>query len=83
VKAVVNSSPDLGKSVRAFLELGQQRNRLVDEDFASFALEKTSDEIFAPYTEAVPFIDRIGGELRKCSRNLSADRNDAISEQDK
>jgi predicted DNA-binding antitoxin AbrB/MazE fold protein len=81
MKAVVNSSPDLGKSVRAFLELGQQRNRLVHQNFASFALEKTSDEIFALYTEALPFIDRIGDKPRKRSKNLSADRNGAISEQ--
>lgn len=76
MKALVKSSPELELSIKAFLEVGQQRNRLVHQNFASFALEKTADEIFALYTEALSFIDKIGAELRECSKNLRAVRQD-------
>jgi len=79
MKTLVGSSPELERSIRAFLEVGQQRNRLAHQNFASFALEKTSDEIFALYKQALPFVDRIGDELRKCSKNLRAARRDTAS----
>ncbi len=80
MKALVKASPELEKSIRAFLEVGQQRNRLAHQNFASFALEKTSDEIFTLYKEALPFVDKVGDELRKCSKDLRAASKDAASD---
>lgn len=66
--AVVKGAPDVDGAIRAFLEVGEQRNRLVHQNFASFALEKTAEEIFALYNEALPFIKTVSRELRECSR---------------
>lgn len=52
-------SPDFDGSVKAFLEVGRDRNRLVHQDFGSFALEKTADEIYALYLKAMVFIDAL------------------------
>jgi hypothetical protein len=47
--AVVKASPDLEKATKAFLELGDGRNRLAHENVTAFAMEKTADEIFHLY----------------------------------
>ena len=65
---LVKSSPEIDRSIRAFLEVGEHRNRLVHQNFASFALEKTAEEIFALFKEALPFIETVGRELRECSK---------------
>jgi hypothetical protein len=66
--ARVKSSSELDRAIKAFLEVGEQRNRLVHQNFASFSLEKTAEDIFALYKEALPFIEAISRELRECSR---------------
>jgi hypothetical protein len=71
---LVKSSPGLDDSIRAFLEIGQQRNRLVHQNFASFALEKTSDEIFSMFRNALPFVDTVSKELRECSKRLNTSK---------
>jgi hypothetical protein len=82
MKALVKASPDLERCVRAFLEVGQQRNRLAHQNFASFALEKTADEIFALYKEALPFVARVGTELRECSKSLKLAKQEAAAKDD-
>lgn len=42
----VNQSDDLRASVKAFLEVGNERNRLVHQDYATFPLDKTLEEIY-------------------------------------
>lgn len=39
----VKASDELRLSIRAFLEIGNERNKLIHQDFASFHLEKTLD----------------------------------------
>ena len=56
---------ELGESVRAFLELGRERNRLVHQDFGSFPLEKTTEEIHALYLRALRFVEAVPGALRE------------------
>ena len=46
-------------AVKAFLEVGRERNRLVHQDFGSFALEKTADEIFELYKKAAEFLPEL------------------------
>jgi hypothetical protein len=65
-----DSDFDLG--VRAFLELGSDRNRLVHQDFGNFVLEKTSAEIFASYQRALKFVDKVPRLLREFSSLANA-----------
>jgi len=50
-------------AVKAFLEVGRERNRLVHQDFGSFTLEKTSDEIYELYKKATEFIAALEGSF--------------------
>lgn len=58
MKTEIRSSP-LKEQLAAFLELGQLRNKLVHENFASFLCEKTSDEVFELYETAEGFVARV------------------------
>lgn len=46
----------LEDSIKSFMELGEQRNRLVHQDYGTFSLEKTSAEIFQLYNSAMSFV---------------------------
>jgi hypothetical protein len=59
-------SDALRESVRAFLEVGNERNRLVHSDFASFPLEKTTEEIYELFQKALLFVDILPKALREC-----------------
>lgn len=61
----VKGSDELRNSIRAFLEVGSIRNTMVHQDFASFALDKTLDEIYALYRQALFFVDGLPSFLRK------------------
>ena len=47
---------ELSQAAEAFLELGNIRNLLVHENFASYPLEKTADEIYHLYGAALRFV---------------------------
>ena len=51
------------KSVRAFLEIGNERNKLVHQNYATFQMNKTIDEIYSLYTVAHLFEVTIRDEL--------------------
>jgi hypothetical protein len=68
--ALVKGTPELDKAIKAFLELGEGRNMLAHQNFAAFAMQKTSDEIFKLYQDAMPFIESVRTELRTCSHKL-------------
>jgi RiboL-PSP-HEPN len=59
MKRLVKTDPELDESIRAFLEIGRERNRLVHQNYAAFTLEKTADEIYGRYLQARHFIDRL------------------------
>ncbi len=61
------ASEELKNSIRAFLEIGNERNKLVHQDFASFSLEKTLDEIYALYRQSLLFVESLSTHLRECS----------------
>lgn len=56
-------TPDLSQASAAFLELGDLRNLLVHENFASYPLDKTADEIFRLYGAAIRFVVYIENKL--------------------
>ena len=60
----VNGSEELGEAIKAFLEIGSERNKLVHQDYATFPLEKTLEEIYALYRRAVSFVDSLPTALR-------------------
>lgn len=55
--------PELLQASAAFLELGDLRNILVHENFASYLLEKTADEIYLQYKSALTFVIYIENKL--------------------
>lgn len=63
----VRNDAGLDDSIKAFLEIGDERNRLVHHDFGSFTLEKTTTEIYRLYDKAVTFIDTMGTVLKEFS----------------
>lgn len=69
MKSLIKSDKQLELAVEAFLELGELRNRLVHQNFGTFALEKTVDEIFKLYKSANVFIDDFPTRLREGSQS--------------
>ena len=63
----VDTDDQLQRGVKAFLEIGRERNRLVHQDFASFTLEKTANEIYENYQYARVFVEKIPLDLRTWS----------------
>lgn len=57
----------LEQSVRAFLEIGRERNRLVHENFGDAPLEKTAADVYGLYESARVFVDWFPGAIRRFS----------------
>ena len=64
----VKSSEKLRVAIEAFLEIGAERNKLVHQDYASFPLSKTLDEIYELYKKALGFVDALPSALRELDR---------------
>ena len=62
----VKASEELKLSVQAFMELGSERNKLIHQDFASYAMDKTLEEIYARYKLALIFVEGMATHLRDC-----------------
>ena len=65
--ALVNNKDNLSSSIQAFMEIGRERNRMVHQDYGSYTLEKTSEEIYQMYRLATEFVERFSQELRRYS----------------
>lgn len=63
MKDITKNDDQFANSVKNFLEIGQLRNSLVHNNFSTFYMEKTSDEIFESYNLAQFFVERINAEL--------------------
>lgn len=61
----VKDSDELKLSISAFMEIGRERNKLVHQDYATFALEKTLDEVHGLYRNALLFVDSFPAFLRE------------------
>ena len=68
MKKEVKSNEKLSSSIKDFLEIGRDRNRLVHQNFSTFPLEKTSDEIYQLYTNAMVFVNDLPNQLRQCQQ---------------
>jgi len=70
MKAGIDADKELESCVRAFMEIGRERNRLVHTDFGSFSLEKTAEEIYQLYKNAFRFVELIPVKLHEyCDGN--------------
>jgi len=56
-KNYVNGNEEIAKSIKSFLDIGANRNRLVHQNFASFSLDQTAEEIYNNYLSAKQFVD--------------------------
>ena len=71
----IKSDEGLDRSIVDFLEIGRERNRLVHENFATFELTKTVEEIHTSYLSALNFVNLVPIEMRKFSLGISARQN--------
>ena len=55
------SNPEIIQAIKAFMEVGRERNRLVHQDFGSYSLEKDEGEIYELYKKAKSFVDSLPG----------------------
>ena len=56
-RAQLSHNPGVEEAISAFVEIGRDRNRMVHQDYGSYSLEKTSDEIYSLYRCALPFVE--------------------------
>ena len=63
LKSAVKADDQLQAGERAFLELGDLRNQLVHENFATFPLEKTAEDVYSLYTQAEMYVSWIETQL--------------------
>lgn len=59
----VKEDGNLNDSIRSFLEIGQERNKMVHQNFAEIVIDKTADEIYKLYQSSLLFINTIKKEL--------------------
>lgn len=60
---LIKEDQELDSSAKAFLEIGNERNRMVHQDFGQFTLEKTADEIIALHIKAKFFLYKLEENL--------------------
>lgn len=56
---------ELAQSVKDFVLLGALRNQLVHQNYASFTMENTAEELWGMYESALKFIDTLPQLLRE------------------
>ncbi|MBI5060493.1 hypothetical protein HZB60_12020 [candidate division KSB1 bacterium] len=64
MKAAVAQDGALQATVKAFLEIGRERNKMIHRDLGSFVFEKTTDEIFQLFDTARHFVPKFSEKLR-------------------
>jgi hypothetical protein len=70
MKELVQQSDGLRDSIKAFMEIGNTRNRLIHQDYATFPLDKTMEEIFQLYQKALLFVESMPVMLREFNGDL-------------
>lgn len=68
MEAEVKQNPELDSAVKAFLDLGRDRNNVVHVDFATNAAAKTFDEVYNAYQTALQFVDALPVKYREFTR---------------
>ena len=66
----VKTDNELKSSIRAFLEIGLERNRLAHQNFGSYSLEKQSEEVYELHKTAMRFVEWFPSAIRKFSNDI-------------
>lgn len=64
VSKEIKENDSLSKQVKAFLEIGAERNKMVHQNFLEYNLEKTFPEIVALHKEALGFVEFIRSKFK-------------------
>ncbi|MCB2261540.1 MAG: hypothetical protein LGR52_01135 [Candidatus Thiosymbion ectosymbiont of Robbea hypermnestra] len=59
MKKKVGEQEGMSESIRAFLEIGHERNQLVHQNYGTFVLEKNAKEIYESYLKARLFVEAL------------------------
>lgn len=59
----IKEDENLDKAIKAFLEIGRERNKMVHQNFAEIVIDKTAEEIYILYQTSIYFIETIKTEL--------------------
>jgi hypothetical protein len=70
--ARISANEDLAKGIKAFMELGRERNLLVHSDYASYLINKSPEEIYMLYQQASVFVNSVSAEFRGCTAVTTA-----------
>jgi RiboL-PSP-HEPN len=62
-ESATRQDPALQEAIKSFLELGYLRNCIVHQNYASFATDKTADEILTSYRKAKEFLGYLRGRF--------------------
>ena len=65
MRGELSRDDDLTDAITAFLDIGNERNRLVHTNFAAFVMEKTTDEIYSVYRSGCRFVEALPRKLRE------------------
>jgi hypothetical protein len=66
MKEVVDADPELGQSIRDFLDLGNARNTLVHGNYAAAAMDKSARDVLSQYHSACVFVRRLEANFGAC-----------------
>lgn len=69
MKTLIRDDRDLDESIKAFLEIGRDRNRIVHSGFGNSDLGKTSEEIYNLYGSAKLFVNSFPRFLKEYSEH--------------
>ena len=61
----VRTDSKFSDSVKAFMEIGNERNKMVHQNFADVIIDKTAEEIYMLYQTALHFVEIVKHELVK------------------
>ncbi|QLA20147.1 HEPN domain-containing protein [Desulfolutivibrio sulfoxidireducens] len=69
MKDKIKNDINISIAIKSFIEIGDQRNRLVHQNFAAYSLEKTAAEIYDLYVAAKPFVEHFPLYLQEFLNN--------------
>lgn len=75
MKSQIENGNPTPNSVRAFIEIGENRNRLVHQNFGEFQMEKSMQEVYELYSEAKEFAEKFPSSFREFSRIVQERRD--------
>jgi RiboL-PSP-HEPN len=60
----IAEDPGLRRAAREFIEIGSLRNKIVHQNYATFVVDKSADEIFMLFEGAIQFVGFLAGKLK-------------------